>query len=166
MLAQLCLIVFPLLLIVAAISDVATMKIPNRISLLLVGGFVVAALLAGLPAQQILTSIAGAGIVFAAGFACFAFGWMGGGDVKLAAAAALWLGLGHLLDYLLLAAIGGGLLTLALLVIRHIPLPAMALGWDWAARLHDRRTGIPYGVALAGAALLVYPATPLWQAVH
>jgi prepilin peptidase CpaA len=166
MLAQLCLIVFPLLLIVAAISDLATMKIPNRISLLLVGGFVVAALLAGLPAQQILTSIAGAVIVFAAGFACFAFGWMGGGDVKLAAAAALWLGLGHHLDYLLLAAIGGGLLTLALLVIRRIPLPATALRWDWAARLHDRKTGIPYGVALAGAALLVYPATPLWQAVH
>jgi prepilin peptidase CpaA len=164
MLALSFLIVFPALLIAAAVSDLLTMTIPNRISLLLVGGFVMAALAVGYPSEQILLSLAGALIVLACGFAAFALGWVGGGDAKLAAAASLWLGLHSIFEYLLLATVGGGLLTIALLTMRSIPLPAFALGWDWLTRLHDRKTGVPYGIALAGAALLLYPKTPLWQA--
>ena len=59
-----------------------------------------------------------------AGFACFAFGWIGGGDAKLAAVTSLWLGFGNLLDYFFIASIGGGLLTLLVLVARSAPLPA------------------------------------------
>jgi prepilin peptidase CpaA len=158
------LIVFPALLVAAGLSDLFSMTIPNRISLLLVVGYTVAALVVGYSGEQILTSVGGALIVLACGFTAFALGWVGGGDAKLAAAASLWLGLHHVFEYLLLAAIGGGLLTVVLLSMRSIPLPAFALRWNWLARLHDRRTGVPYGVALAGAALLLYPDTPLWQA--
>jgi prepilin peptidase CpaA len=48
--------------------------------------------------------------------------------------------------------------------MRSLPLPAFALGWTWLTRLHDRANGVPYGVALAGAALMIYPTTALWQA--
>jgi prepilin peptidase CpaA len=156
--------VFPLLMIIAAVSDLFTMTIPNRVSLLLVGGFFLCAILVGFSGQQILMHMASGAAVLAITFAMFSFGWIGGGDAKLAAATALWLGFGSLLDYLLLAAIGGGLLTLAILFLRSVPLPAFALGWDWLNRLHDRNSGVPYGIALAAAALMVYPSTTLWQA--
>lgn len=158
------LVVFPALLVAAGLSDLLSMTIPNRISLLLVVGYGVAALVVGFRGEQILLSAGGALIVLAGGFTAFALGWIGGGDAKLAAAASLWLGLHHVFEYLLLAAIGGGLLTIVLLSMRSIPLPAFALRWDWLTRLHDRKTGVPYGVALAGAGLLLYPQTPLWQA--
>jgi prepilin peptidase CpaA len=157
-------IFFAALTIYAGLSDIFTMTIPNRISLLLVGGFVLAALLVGLSFQQILFSLAGGLTVLALGFACFAFRWIGGGDAKLAAAAALWLGFDHVLEYLLLAMLGGGALAVAMLAMRSFPLPAFTLEWTWLNRLHDRTNGIPYGVALAAAALLIYPSTPLWLA--
>jgi len=155
---------FAALTIYAGLSDIFTMTIPNRISLLLAGGFVLAALLVGLPGQQILFSIGGGLTVLALGFACFAFRWVGGGDAKLAAAAALWLGFDHVVEYLLLAMLGGGALALTMLAMRSFPLPAFTLGWTWLDRLHDRTNGIPYGVALSGAALLIYPSTQLWLA--
>ena len=53
---------------------------------------------------------------------------------------------------------------MALLTYRNITPPVWVMGQDWALRLHDRRGGIPYGVALAGAALWVYPSTPWFLA--
>ena len=156
--------IFPLAVIYAAISDLLTMTIANRVSLVLAAAFLCCALVAGLPVDQILTH-AGAGLaVLALGFTLFACGWIGGGDAKFAAAITLWIGFGHLLDFLLAASIWGGLLTLALLAMRARPLPAFALGWRWLTHLHHPRTGVPYGIALAAAALAVYPKTQLWQA--
>jgi prepilin peptidase CpaA len=97
-------------------------------------------------------------------FAMFAFNWIGGGDAKLAAATALWLGFGSLMEYLLFAAVAGGLLTLAILSLRKLPMPSFAMGWAWLSRLHDHRSGVPYGIALAGAGLAVYPQSPLLAA--
>src|SRR5690606_26115242 len=104
-------------------------------------------------------------VVLAAAFACFAFGWIGGGDAKVAAAAALWFGFAHLLDYLLIASVLGGALTLFILMFRQWPLPYVLAGQSWLLRLHHRDTGIPYGIALAAGALLVYPDTPWIKAV-
>ena len=92
-------------------------------------------------------------------FTCFACGWIGGGDAKLAAATALWLGFGHLFDYLVYASLLGGALTLLIVQFRHLPLPHMLIGREWAERLHRQGGGVPYGIALAVAALLVYPQT-------
>jgi prepilin peptidase CpaA len=156
--------IFPLLVIYAAFSDLFTMTIPNRISLILVAGFAGCAVITGLPLQQFLTH-AGAGLaVLAVGFTLFALGWIGGGDAKFASAIALWLGLGHVLDFLLVASIFGGGLTLAILILRSRPLPAFALSWGWLSHLHHPKTGVPYGIALSAAALAVYPETFLWQA--
>ena len=86
----------------------------------------------------------------------------GGGDAKLAAAAALWFGFDHLLQYLLDAALLGGALTLLIINFRLMPLPPRLEQWAWVARLHEKKAGVPYGIALAAAALLVYPDT-VWM---
>ena len=92
-------------------------------------------------------------------------GWIGGGDAKVAAAAALWFGFGHTLEYLVYASLLGGVLTLLLLQFRQWPLPASLYNPDWLLRLHGKNTGIPYGIALAFAALLIYPETDWISAV-
>src|SRR5690606_12645484 len=117
------------------------------------------------PATAMLMHV-GAGLaVLALAFACFAFGWIGGGDAKVAAAAALWFGFDHLLEYLLIASALGGVLTLLLLAFRQVPLPYALVGQRWLLRLHHKDTGIPYGIALAAGALLIYPDTPWIKAV-
>jgi prepilin peptidase CpaA len=105
----------------------------------------------------------GAGLaVLAVTFTLFACGWIGGGDAKLAAATALWFGFGPLMDYLVYASVFGGILTLAIIRYRVTPLPALLQGQDWALRLHRADEGVPYGIALAGAALAVYPQS-IWM---
>ena len=156
------LLLFPALMAFAAFSDLFTMTISNRVSLLLIAGFFVTALLVGMGGADMLSHMGAGLVVLAVTFTLFACGWIGGGDAKLAAATALWLGFGPLLDYLVYASIFGGVLTLAILRYRGVPLPALLQGQDWALRLHRADEGVPYGIALAGAAFAVYPQT-VWM---
>jgi prepilin peptidase CpaA len=136
------------------------MTISNRVSLILVGGFFVLAIMTGMPLAEIGMHLAAAAIVLTITFVFFARGWIGGGDAKLAAATALWLGFDQLLNYVICASLLGGLLTLAIMRFRLMPLPSWLANQEWAKRLHRMDTGIPYGIALAIAALVVYPDTP------
>ena len=159
------LLLFPALMAFAAASDLLTMTISNRVSLALAAGFLVLALACGMEPSEILSHL-GAGVgVLAASFVCFAFGWIGGGDAKVAAAAALWFGFGHLLNYLVYASLFGGVLTLLLLQFRQWPLPYQLAGQAWLLKLHAKDSGIPYGIALAIGALVVYPETDWIKAV-
>ncbi|MBR1147612.1 prepilin peptidase [Bradyrhizobium sp. AUGA SZCCT0431] len=153
------LMLFPALMAFAAASDLFTMTISNRISLALVAGFLVLAPLGGMGLHDFLMHLGAGATVLVVAFGCFAMGWVGGGDAKVAAGVALWFGFDHLLNYLLYASLLGGALTLLLLYIRQWPLPRPLTGQAWLLRLHDKQTGIPYGIALAIGALLVYPET-------
>jgi len=154
------LLVFPALMAFAAASDLFTMTISNRVSLALVAAFLALAPLTGMGFEQILLYHFGAAaLVLVAGFGCFAMGWMGGGDAKILAAASLWLGFSHLMNYLLYASVFGGALTLLLLQFRQWPLPYMLAGQGWLNRLHAKESGVPYGIALAIGALMIYPET-------
>lgn len=158
------LVVFPALMAYAAASDLLTMTIPNRLSLALVAAFAVFALIAGLAPIDILMHIGAGACVLAVCFGLFAMGWIGGGDAKLAAVTALWLGFQPLLEYLFIAALAGGALSVLILILRG---PSLAVGlphWDWLDRLRDERNGVPYGIALALAALAVYPHSAIWAA--
>jgi prepilin peptidase CpaA len=159
------LMLFPALMAFAAASDLFTMTISNRVSLALAAGFLALALLSGMGLYDILTHIGAGAAVLAVAFACFAMGWIGGGDAKVAAAAALWFGFGHLLNYLLYASLFGGALTLLLLQFRQWPLPYPFAGQDWLLKLHAKNSGIPYGIALAIGALMIYPETEWIKAV-
>ena len=159
------LLLFPALMAFAAASDLFTMTISNRVSLLLAAGFLVLALASGMGLNDILLHIGAGAVVLAVAFGCFAMGWVGGGDAKVAAAAALWFGFGQLLNYLLYASLFGGALTLLLLQFRQWPLPYPFAGQAWLLKLHAKETGIPYGIALAIGALMVYPETEWIRAV-
>lgn len=160
------LMLFPAMMAFAASTDLLTMTISNRVSLILVGGFFVLAPLCGMGAMEILSHLAAAVVVLAVAFAFFTQGWIGGGDAKLAAATALWLGFDHLLPYLVYASLFGGVLTLALLQFRLAPLPGILAKQEWAQRLHRKDSGVPYGIALAAAALAVYPDTLFMAAIR
>lgn len=148
---------FPAAMAYAAASDLITMTISNKLSIALVAGFYAVAVLLGIPASAIAIHSATAFVVLAVSFSMFAAGWIGGGDAKLVAAIVLWLGFDQLPSFLILASIFGGVLTLSLLMARRIALPGFLLGQGWAQRLHAPTTGIPYGIALAAAALMTYP---------
>jgi prepilin peptidase CpaA len=125
----------------------------------------VLALITGMSASAIGLHIAAGVAVLVVSFSCFAFGWIGGGDAKVAASAALWFGFGYLLDYLVFASLVGGVLTLLILQFRNFPLPASLARQGWLTRLHSKDSGIPYGVALAIGALLIYPDTDWIKAI-
>jgi prepilin peptidase CpaA len=159
------LLLFPALMAFAAASDLFTMTISNRISLLLAGGFLVLAVASGMGPTDILLHAGAGAVVLLLAFSCFAMGWVGGGDAKIAAGAALWLGFAHLMNYLLYASLFGGALTLLLVQFREWPLPYALAGQPWLLRLHAKESGIPYGIALAIGALMIYPETEWVKAV-
>lgn len=159
------LMVFPVAMAFAAANDLFTMRIPNKISMALVAAFAIAAIYIRIPVDQALT-YAGIGAAFlAAGFAMFSFNLLGGGDAKLMAAGALWMGPEYSLYYIAYVTIFGGVLALLILAYRRfvpattLPLPA------WAIKLHAKGGGIPYGIAIALSALLMYPSTIWYNAL-
>jgi len=156
------LLLFPTLMAFAASSDLLTMTISNWISLALFGGFFVLALATDMSAAELATHIGAGFLVLALTFGCFVRGWVGGGDAKLAAATALWLGFDELLDYLLCASLLGGVLTFLIMRFRVYPLPYALARREWIVQLHRIDAGIPYGIAFALAALIIYPNT-IWM---
>lgn len=154
---------FPGAMVLAAITDLTTMTIRNRLVLVLIAGFIVLAPLAGFTLYDMALNLGLAGAVFVVGFTLFSMGWIGGGDAKLAAATVLWLGPAGVLAYLVYTGLIGGILALAIVAFRQVELPA---GWRsaaWLQQLHAPHTGVPYGAAMAPAALLVFPHTSWMQ---
>jgi len=160
------LLLFPALMAFAAASDLFTMTISNRISLALAAGFLVLAVASGMGPTDILLHVGAGAVVLVIAFLCFTMGWVGGGDAKVAAAAALWFGFAHLMNYLLYASLFGGALTLLLVQFRQWPLPYALAGQAWLMRLHAKESGIPYGIALAIGALMIYPETEWMKALN
>ena len=152
---------FPFLMMYAASSDLFSMTIPNRISLALIIGFFPFAYLLGVEVTQMYWHVMAFAVVLSAGFALFAVGVMGGGDVKLAASTSLWMGWTHFFEYLLLTSILGAILTIACVMLRgrYVPEPIGRIGWVHKLYNEDK---IPYGIALGAAALMVYPET-IWM---
>jgi prepilin peptidase CpaA len=148
-------------LLAAALSDALSYTIPNRCPLLVVAAF--AAHSIGAAPAATLSSLLAAAAVFAVGLALFARGWLGGGDVKLIAAVALWAGPGELPDFLLVASLaGGGVALLYLSPLRRLlPLPcgAPADGPHGGPGDEDAapamRQPIPYGLAIAVGGLAI-----------
>jgi prepilin peptidase CpaA len=153
----------PLLLTAAAGWDVASFTIPNFVTLALMAVFAVFALAAGLSAADIGWHVLAGFVGLFIGFTLFAMGFIGGGDAKLFAAVLLWLGLKDLLPYALLASVFGGVLTLGLMFLRRYPLPLLLTRQDWIVKLHDTRSGVPYGVALAAGAFFLLPSTEIFR---
>lgn len=161
-LASLLCLLFPAMAILAAVYDARSMTIPNWISIVLALGYVPVAFIVGLPVADIGWSVGIGFIALVIGIALFAFRILGGGDAKLLAASAMWVGLSGLLPFVLYTALAGGALSLLLLTVRKwMPLMPIVVGPQWIQRLLEPKGDIPYGIAIAVAAVLVYPQTAL-----
>ncbi|WP_409526849.1 prepilin peptidase [Rhizobium sp. P40RR-XXII] len=161
MLGTLALSIFPLCMSLAAISDLLTMTIPNRVSLALAIAFFVLAPTYGLPFTEIGIHLAVAGVVFAACFALFALNVMGGGDAKLLAAAALWFGFDlSVVIFLVYVAFIGGVVTVFIVWLRSQASIISAIGLPMPSSLTVAKK-IPYGIAIAIGGILAFPSSPL-----
>jgi len=159
------LLIFPAAMVLAAMLDLFTMTIPNRISLLLLGSFLIFAPFTGMAWDQFFGHVGMGAGVLVVGVALFAIGVLGGGDAKLLAAASLWIGYNDFAAYLFIVAQFGAALAVLVLLYRAKMPPSFLLNVDWAMRLHNKKEGIPYGIALAAGALAVFPTTPWFLAV-
>ena len=157
-----CLVAFAVLLLAAGWEDLRSMRISNRLSLAVVAAFalwVLAGVGTGRTSMENLAATALCAIaVFGVGALAFAGGILGGGDVKLLAAASLFAGPALLLDFLTVTALAGGALALAMLAGARIG-PAVAAR-DGTLRTR-MRGGLPYGPAIAAGGLWVVAAQVL-----
>ncbi len=165
MLEIIILLLFPLAMFYAAASDLFSMTISNKVSIILVAGFVILSWAIGMDWATIAWNWGLAAIVLTIGIGFFAVNLVGGGDVKLAAATSLWLGWEHTLPYLIMASFMGGVLTLMIIIARAWSLPVALHNVEWINRLHNKEKDVPYGIALGPAAVLIYPDTPWMQYV-
>ena len=164
MLEHLFILVLPFAMAFAAAMDLQTLTIPNSVSVVLMGAFLVAALIAGLSWQGVLLHLATGSTMLLVGIFMFSMGWLGGGDAKLLAAGSLWIGFDHLVPFLVYVGLSGGLLSLMILAYRQSPTGTMLAPYlpGWAERLHTKGSGVPYGIAIAVGALVVFPSTNLF----
>lgn len=150
--------IFPALLAFAGAKDLFFMRIPNWISIGLVCWFFVLAVIYGVEMTVLVNHLGAALLVLLVAFFLFCFGWIGGGDAKLMSAISLWIGFNPLLlEYWLLSSVLGGALTFAILLFRRASW--FVPPWGWLERLHNKKNGVPYGIALAGAGLVLYSRT-------
>jgi prepilin peptidase CpaA len=129
----------------AAATDLGARRIPNRLTLALalVGLARIALAPAGAAVLSLGVDLGAAAVVFLLGTAGFHLRLLGGGDVKLLAAGALWIGAASLPPYLMTTVLAGGLLALGFIVWH------LALGKRGAAA-----PSLPYGVAIAAGGIL------------
>lgn len=162
MLVALIFVVFPFCMLFAAISDMLSMTIANRVSAMLVATFVLVAPLAGMDWATFGLHLGAGFLVLCVTFTLFAIGGMGGGDAKLLAATSVWIGFSSvLLQYLVVASLIGGMLTIAIVVYRKSPLALITSQNVFLRHFADEKVGVPYGIALGLGGLLTFPETPL-----
>jgi prepilin peptidase CpaA len=157
-------LVFPAALLWAMASDLARFEIPNAAPLAILAAFPAYGLLAGFDGTALLWHAAAGLGALLVGAALFFGRALGGGDAKLLAAAALWVGPADLPRFLAATALIGGALAIVLLLFRLAPEPSWAAEGGWLRRLHARRREAPYAVAIGGAGLVWFAGSPLFAA--
>lgn len=164
MIAAACLAAFVGLVLFAALSDIATMEIPNWVSIAAALLFPLAAWLADMSGAQIGLHLGVGVIVFLIGFGLFSIGVLGGGDVKVIAAVSVWTGLAALSSFAFAMTLAGGALALSIMVARKAAKPAASTP-AFLNRLLRPENGIPYAVAIAVGVIAALPALPIVRAL-
>lgn len=138
-------------LVVAAIRDVADLRIPNSLTAAMAATGPGAVWLLGPGAEAVSAAILTGAITLGVGWTMFELGLLGGGDVKLASAAALWLGPEATLVFVLVTALCGSLLAATLLVMRRRGAVRALVRERWRGRLQGESIPVPYAAAMAPA---------------
>lgn len=156
MIAFLAATVFPLCLVIAGTGDALSMRISNRLNLLIGLSFFPMAFAAGMPFSMLGAHVATGLVLFVAGYLLFAFRLFGGGDAKLLAAAGLWLGYPASLGFLVFTALAGGGLAMAVGFWSLIKLSSESQRGFISRRLGFLNPDLPYGLALAAGGILAF----------
>ena len=155
---DLVLLAVSLVLIAAAVEDMARLRISNTLSVLVAGLFAVWVGVAGWE-NELWQNGTLFLAVFALGCMLFAMNWMGGGDVKLLTACALWFDWQAALPWFVYVTMGGGILALLIVAGRRLVPRATREGSSLA--IFARSGPIPYGVAIAlGTIMALYMVGP------
>jgi len=111
----------------------------------------------GLPLSDILISLALSGLIFAVCAGFFALGVMGGGDVKFIPIVALWAGTSHILNFLLITAMVGGLFAAAIIIQNRLKASKYFKSSENInlSMAKERESEVPYGVGIAMGGLYV-----------
>jgi prepilin peptidase CpaA len=154
MAAQLILYLLSALLIAAAFQDMAKLTIANIFPTLILLLFPVWVAVVG-PEADIWMNGVNFLIIFGVGLGLFALKWLGGGDVKLFAATALWFDFSGIVPLVFYVTMAGAGLTIILALLRRMVPAGVKSRFEWA--IFERKGPIPYGVAIAiGAILCIY----------
>ncbi len=167
MLQTLSLAILPVLMIVAALSDVASLRIPNWLTGLTAILFFPMAFLTGMPLAEFGWHLLAGVILFFVGYAIFAVGFFGGGDAKLMAAAGLWFGTSQTMPFLIVTVMAGGVMAVSyglwsifvMMVDFHVADKADGTPRGFVTRLKQTMPQLPYGFALAVGAIVAFPQT-------
>jgi prepilin peptidase CpaA len=154
-------LIFPMAMVMSMVSDVRDFEIPNSLPLLLLVAYPLTALIAGFSWQQIFWAFFLSGLMLAIAIILFLLRIMGGGDGKLLAASVLWIGQERLWEFLFMTTFAGGVLALALMLFRRLPLASALKSIATIEQLHARKQDIPYAVAIGCAGLIIYPHLPV-----
>jgi prepilin peptidase CpaA len=153
-----CLLIFASLMVWAAIGDVRSFTITNKLNFLIAALFIGLALPMGLPWDAIFDHLKIGLIATGIALAMFYLGVFGGGDAKMTGAIALWLGSAPMIPFIFYTALAGGALGVTLLVSRRLAKKfGLPTSPKWARRMLRKRSAVPYGVALGLGALLAAP---------
>jgi prepilin peptidase CpaA len=162
MLEAAILLIFPPCMLYAAISDAVSMTISNWVSVILVVSFALIAPFTGMDWASYGWHFLAFATVLVVTFIMFAAGGVGGGDAKLMAATALWIGFNYnLLNYLVVSTFVGGLLAIVIVTYRKSPLANLTARTALLRHLSDSSAGIPYALALATGGLTAFAGSPL-----
>jgi prepilin peptidase CpaA len=150
-------LIFPILMIAAAVTDVRAYRIPNWLSGLTAALFFPVAMIAGFSMYDLLMHASAGLLLLVICFVLFQFGIMGGGDAKLIAAAGLWFGLSDSGYFIQVTAMCGGALALAMMVWSIFKYAVQLDLGDLIPAIRKVSPKLPYGIALAAGAIIAYP---------
>jgi prepilin peptidase CpaA len=160
MMSILLLTLLPVLMLLAAANDVATMEIPNWLNALIAVLFLPFAWATGMSLVDTGWHLLAGLVLFFIGYVLFALRLFGGGDAKLMAAAGLWFGTSDVFAFLYNTAVAGGCLALAYVVwTAYVARKHADPDIGFRQRLRAMAPKLPYGCALAAGAILAFPAT-------
>lgn len=154
---MICLAALAGLLVIGALIDIDCRRLPNWLTSAIAALYGPYVLVSPQPVDW-LSALSVAGLIFALGFAAFAFQLMGGGDVKLIAGLTLWAGPDHIAEFLFITSLAGGALALVMLMLRRwaslVPLLTI---WLPAPNLVTRK---PFGPTSAASGSAPAACTP------